>query len=423
MKGLRVNRKVMRKIIFLHMFLFLFAGIFNSVLKNPSVLSGITELLAWAEFLFCIAIKAFPSRMEKRGARAELWIVILILFVSAVSYLLNGYSLRFLLNGFRSVFKYFAFYFSCVTLLEYEDIQRFFEIAYRFIILNVIACTIEYFVLGYKGDFCSGLFGIEKVNSYINIFIVVMATYGAAGYIHKQFPLKKMIIIELCCMYISVLSELKFFFFEVAIIFVLNLVFYKPSKRTFSILAVGIAVIAILPILVGRFWSSSSSEYLSWQGLLIYIERSNTFGYSTFNDIGRINGISRINSFFFSDRPSYWGLGLGYCDYGSSFIGTYEYLHYMWFTYLLTYLELGWIGLMLYVCFMLAPAIKAFRLKKSVNTDFSKTVLAICFTLGFMCVVLLVYNSTLRNLPAYFAFFIMSFYSLVNRELERGATQ
>ena len=414
-----LNRRQMRKVLFLHILLFLFAGVFNSILHSQSLLIAVMELLAWIEFLFCIGTKSLTREINNRGSRLEVSIVILLLCISIISFVINAYSLKLYLNGFRSAFRYFAFFFACLALLQREDIKHFFELAYKLLIVNTIVCTIEYFVLGYKGDYCSGLFGVERVNSYINAFIVVMAAYGLSGYIHKQVNLKKLIIIELCCMYISVLSELKFFFFEFILIVVLSLIFYRPTKRTFSIVGIGALVLILLPMLVNRYWTSNSSDYLSLQGLITYMNQS-TIGYSSINDIGRINGIPQVNRYFFSGKSSLLGMGLGYCDYGSSFIGQYEYLHYTWFTYLLTYMELGWFGIVAYFGLLVTPAIKSFKLKTKTADGFDKMIYGICFCVGFISTILLFYNSTIRNIPAYFIFFILSFYAAINNNLERS---
>lgn len=411
-----ISQRFMRKVIIAHILIFLFSGVFESVFKNPLIVGRICEYLAVFEFLF--AVKFLYRISKKTRANYLLLIFIGLIVLSIFSFVYNDYSIYTYINGFRNAFKYFMFFFSCIVILEYEDIDKIFNILYVLLLLNVVVCSIQFFKLGYKGDYCCGVFGVSNVNSYINVLIVVMSAYGIAAYLHKQKSLKIMVIIELSCMYIATLAELKFFFFEFMLIMAVSILFFRPNKRTIFIIVGGSLLIVLLPILINQFWGEASSQFFSIEGMKKYLDNTD-YGYSTTRDIGRINGISKLNERFFLNSFNLVGYGLGSCDYGTEFMNIHESLHYVWFTYLLTYLELGWLGIIIYVAFFACAAVMCICLKNKMAKDNHSTmVYSIALCMAIMSIILLVYNTTMRNLPAYLMFAVISFIMLVNKKVE-----
>lgn len=413
----------MRKFLWLHILIIMFSGLFNSVVDLLSAQAFLLEIMTWVEFLFCILVGLSIKNIRAGKALPNFLIILMLVLTSIFSFIVNHYSISLYLMGLRSAFKYFVFFLNCVILLEKDDVKKLMDFFYYLLIGNVLACTAEYFVLGYRWDYCCGLFGIEKVGSYMNVFIVFMSAYAIAAFLRGEIALKRMMVIVVGTLYISILGELKFFFFEFAIVVLMNMVFYKPNKKTFLMAGVGVLGIILLPSLVSRMWMDGSADYLSIEGLMQYFDTSsNQYGYASKYDLGRIGGISKLNKSMFSRTFNLFGYGLGYCDYGSSFLKVYEYLHYIWFTYLLTYLELGYAGLILYLVFLGMPLVYTLRYKKRTNDPFNLSVLSMVFACTPIAIILLFYNTTFRNVPAYIVFMFISFAYIISKERKNPST-
>ena len=125
---------------------------------------------------------------------------------------------------------------------------------------------------------------------------------------------------------------------------------------------------------------------------------------------------------FFTDYFQYYfGLGMGKCEDAStlSFINTdfynqYGWLEYTWFTFQINFLQTGWIGIFLFVMFLISILYINIRNKKKCP-DNLKYYYDISIVITILCIMTIWYNATLRSYNTIIPFFVLSLGGIVNR--------
>lgn len=392
---LAVNRGFMKMVILAHISLILvFSGILQAI-GLDWVEKRLVELLTWVEFAYALLVHGRRTRYLKMDV--PLGIIVFLVLYSIVHLIISQYSWVDYARGFISAFRGFAFFYACSLILDAKDIPSYFRYFRVLLIANAIICTVMYFT-GNQGDHCNGLFGIGHRNAYMNVFICIMGAYATVSYLFNRMKIGSFIWINALCVYIAVLSELKFYFIEIAVIFLIVLLIRKPNRKTVVIFAIAIVIVITMPLFINAVWGSYSAALLTVAGLLDYVNTTQTVGYTFVGDLGRIGGITTINNVFFNHQPSLFGFGLGYCDYGSQFLNTHGDFHYQWFMYCITYLELGWVGLITYFVLLGSIAIVCLLQKRRIAGETEKEIVYVfVFCLMVISMILMFYNSTMRN--------------------------
>lgn len=408
-----ITCNMMKKLIYLHITILLFLGLFTDLLNAYYLAQRVLEFLSVIEVYLAILVRGRKLIRLRMGF--PLFMIGFLALYSLIHWLVTLYDAYFFVRGFITAFKYFGFFITCALILDMEDYDRFGRFFTRMLYANAALCTLAY-IVGLRGDFCNGFFGIGHMNRYLNVFLCFVCAYNLEKYLHHRMAPLRFVMILLLCMYIAMLSEMKFFYFELALIALIALLMKRPDRKTILIMTAGIVVVIALPIVMNLIWGELSASYFSRGGIQEYVKYAQTFGYASGSDLGRIGGISRINKYFFADQANIYGYGLGYCDYGTPFMNQYENYHFAWFTYLLTYLELGWIGLAAYFALYAGIAVMCLREKKKIAGDTDKEII---YTVGFIFSVLsaalMFYNETMRDVSSLFVWLAISFSVTVNR--------
>ena len=172
---------------------------------------------------------------------------------------------------------------------------------------------------------------------------------------------------------------------------------------SFAIVLMGYAFLSVL--------FPNSAGFLSIEGILKIA--SSDRGYTSAGDMNRLTALSIISKRFLkTPLEQLFGMGLGNCDSaGYAFLTTpffsrYSHLHYHWFSHSFLYLETGCIGLLIYALFFvlvfLEGAKKKQKIKRQTINDQIASIVAFC------CILISVYNSSLRTEAGYIAYFILS---------------
>ncbi|MBR2381015.1 MAG: hypothetical protein IKA84_00780 [Clostridia bacterium] len=145
-----------------------------------------------------------------------------------------------------------------------------------------------------------------------------------------------------------------------------------------------------------KIWESATQEHYSSE--------------QTVNRLSAIPTLSKMLIPDFSDRL--FGLGLGNCDTSSfaicntPFYQNYGYLRYNFFSAAFLFLEVGFIGLGMYVAFFLiAFALIRKRIKRGLCNELHGKIALIMIVLSM---ILIVYNASLRAEGGYMAFFVIA---------------
>ena len=398
------NERLLEFILF---FPFLFA-IFEQLFHIPNLQRYLIDI-CWVILFF----RMFLSKNCNIGNQSKFlkkWIICFLIF-TAVIYLFQYQSILYYIWGVRNNFRFYIFFFGCIAYLKIENVDSYLELFDKIFYINVIISLFQYFILGIRQDFLGGIFGVEAgCNGYLNIFQVIIISKSIIYYLNKKETLAKCITKCSMALVISAFAELKFFFVEFIIIVILAILVTKFTWRKIAIIIVTIIGVSLgISLLIHIF--PNFKEVMSIQGLLE--SASSDKGYTASGDMNRLTFIQVSNKLFLKSYIiRIFGLGLGNCDHSTfDFLSTpfykaYNLLHYDWLSTAYIYLEMGIIGLIFFLgFFVIIYLVIASRIKEnSINIEYAQ----LAQIISVMCIIIAIYNSTLRTEAAYMLYFILA---------------
>ena len=387
--------------------------------ENLGAPHGISYMLdvVWLWLLILIGMNRRRDEKRKIGVLA-LW-VILFLFYTVLVYIVVYQSALYYLWGLRNNFRFFVAFLAFATFLKTEEVTDYFKLFDIIFWINFVFSLYQYFVIGLRGDHLGGIFSTEAGgNGYTNIFFLIVLTKDILLYLEKKEKLGKCVLKCIAALLIAALAELKFFFVEFVVILGLASLFTKFTWRKFFVIVGGLAAVmafaALLSELFPVFEGFLSFSWFAEAG-------SSDKGYTSSGDLNRLNAIPQINELWLTN---FWqrlfGLGLGNCDTSSfalvqtPFNTAYHDMHYTWLSYAYIYLETGWIGLVFYYGFFVLVYLGIRKIEKR-SEGLTQTYCRMGRILAIMCMIIAVYNSSLRTEAGYMMFFALAVPFALNR--------
>ena len=387
---------------------FLF-GTLNDLLGLPNLVRYVLDV-AWCLLLVCLLL----SNRSGQGIREKnlaLWIVVFLLYAALV-YVVQFQSLLYYLWGVRNNFRFYVAFFAFAAFLSQRDIEDYFKFFDVLFWINVAASLIQFFGLELTGDYRGGIFGTEQgCNGYTNVFFAIMVTKSIVFYLEKRETTWNCVTKCVAALLVAALAELKFFFVEFVIIFVLATLFTSFTWRKLWVIVGGFAaVIAFAALLTAVF-----PDFTDWFTVEWFLKAGTSdLGYTSSGDLNRLNAIPQINGLWLKDwGERIFGLGLGNCETSSfAFLNTPFFkangdMHYSWLSYAFMYLECGWIGLIFYFGFFTLVYLRIRKLEKR-SEGIAKTYCHVSRIVAVLCMLISVYNGSLRNEAGYMAYFVLA---------------
>jgi len=379
--------------------------IFN-FLSLPAVIKYTADF-AWIGLL-CVMVVRRKIEVHKK-------ILPLILFAAAfflyclILYIINYQSVIYFLWGMRNNFRYYVFFFAVILYFREKDSEKIFKILDILFWINVPVTLFQYFVLHYEQDYLGGIFGVESgTNAATVIFFTVVLSRSLLKYMEKE---ERFFLCASKCasaLFISALAELKFFYVFFIVIIIMAALLTAFSWRKLLIL-ITCAVLIILgsAILVAIF---DFDGFLTLESIW---ENATQEHYSSGDTVNRLSAIATLSKNVvpdFGDRLL--GFGLGNCDTSAfaicntPFHQTYGHLRYTFFTIAHLFLEVGYLGIMMYVAFfVLCFFMIRWRIRQGVCNQLIGRIALIVTVLSF---VLVVYNASLRTEVGYLVYFVLA---------------
>lgn len=384
----------------------LFQGIVTMLIPSIPVVY-ICDLLI---ILFLLLLLKKP--IYQRQNIICLWFfVIAFLGVGILGIVINGGKLIYFLWGFRNYFRFFMFFFFCVYFLKEKDVAWCMKVLEWSFYPHIILVLFQY-LLGYRQDFLSGIWGVEAGgNGGLNLYLVGLTCVFLRKFYRKEISLVKYLLFLACICTNAAVSELKFLFVEIAILTVLYFVICQFSiKMLKMILCLGLIMLLGINLFIIVF--PNYANYFSISNL--YSEIVNSRHYASADDLGRSTIFSTLTPILknWAGRGAIiWGLGLGNGDcstafpiLNSAFYMSYGYLHYIWFSLGYLFVETGYIGVILYVMFFVMIFVMSLCRFKLWDSD--EYLLTTLFSIA--CLMIMVYNNSLRGNTAYVGWFLLS---------------
>lgn len=408
--GLAVVLLIINKpawLIYLQLFYCCINKFLISQLHISSASNYVTDALTL--LIFAYAILIYCSHIKKLGISLPIIFACSLLIVGTISAMAHQVDLLLLVWSYRNIFRFFLFFFSCVVLLEEEDIYNLLKMFTGFFWANVLVVSFQRWVQGYYQDNLGGLFGTDMgCNGYMNTFLCMYLAYIAVSYIAKKMSFIYFMAVSAGSLYIAALSELKFVFMEYVIILFLCVLLSRANKRVL-LMALGAVVGLFVGIQLFNMlfpgWEFSLEQILDYAG---------KGGYSTENDLNRLTALQEITQqFFVNPADLLFGFGMGSCETSSFFNSKFflqygDLLHYTYLSHAFMLLENGWVGLILYLGFF----VSIFGISRKYQKTFEEkdTVLFIVGEIAAIISILhMIYNNTLRvENSGYIAFFFLA---------------
>lgn len=409
---MKLNKRTNSNLITCTILLLLLVEFFINDIGLPTQLIVLIDIVALIMALYLVVYFKINNFTYLTNLRLVIGVIMIIGLIALFSFIWNKCSIGFAISWFRLYIRPFVFFLITVICLDEKRVYKILNLLNSFVWINVIVCSIQYFLFNISGDRCNGLFGTNNTNSWMNVLLCIVFTYNIVLYINKCTSFKGIVPICIGCIYISSLAEIKFFYFEIGIIIILAIMLSKPNRRTIELGVLGILFLLIASQLIDFIWGATSSGFFSLEGIQEYLDfNSRGYGYASVGDIGRVGGIVQLNNIFFKNEINLIGMGPGACCYGTPFYALYSNLHYIWFGYTLIYLELGWCGVLAFILFFVLVVYALFK-KQKMEIDMMPRQRSIYFfsiIMAILGVILLWYNTTIINYQGIFLFIAIAF--------------
>ena len=363
--------------------------------------------IAWIILLFLMVFN--KSIVLHKWVTPAFITVITFLLYTFLAYIFNFQSPFYYLWGLRNNFRFYVFFFAVISYFSCEEADNVFKILEALFWINAAVSFIQYFVLGYNQDGLGGIFGTETgVNSYSIIFFTVVLSRSLLLYMTKRE--KAVYCFSKCsvALLVSALAELKVFFVIFIIILFLAAILTSFSWRKFILIFACVIVAMLASVLlttlfdfdnvlsIKNIWELATQEHYTTEG--------------TVNRLSAIPVLAKTLVTKLNDRL--FGMGLGNCDtsafsiFNTPFYQNYGHLRYSWFSCAFLFLEVGYVGILIYLMFFIIGTVLCFKRLKARETQplfcqMAIIMFAVCFILFF-------YNGSLRTEAGYLIYFVLA---------------
>lgn len=391
------------------------------MLVMPFLISFLTELLPFPSavkytidlgwLLLVLFMVRSGMRLPNRYSQHLLIVVLAFFAFTVVGFLLGYQSVLYYVWGFRNNARFFVFFFACILFLNSESVDPLLQLMDTLFVINFFITLYQFFILDISQDYLGGIFGVESgCNGYTNIFLLIVITRSVLRYLNYAESTKSCLMKCAMALLITALAELKIFLVEFVLIIFLAMLVTKHSQRKLLLICaacIGLVLSMQLLVTVFPYWAGKLNLAEMWE------EIASDEGYTDAGDLNRMTAVPDAMAMFLHTLPQkLFGLGLGNCDTSSfSFLNTpfYEensWLHYSWFSSSFLVLETGLVGLVLYVLFFLLIFFAVRNLEHSGKGHIEYCQLA--SILSLICLVLIIYNISLRTEAGYMMFFMLA---------------
>lgn len=387
----------------------LWTFLFGSVSLLPGPL-GYLKYLPDGILLALIVLTLLRGQIVvRRKLLVPMGLALLFYLYTLVVYFLRYQSVAYYLWGFRNNFRFFVAFFTFVSVFDETDVKNWMKCVEILFWINIPVSMFQFFVMGLRGDYLGGIFGITKgANADTIVLLSVVMCRSFLKTFQGEEKLGTCILKSICSMFLIATAELKVMF----IVFILLLAGASLMTR-YSWRKMLLLCTAAVILVAGMDYAAALFGYrdtLSLESLWTIATKAN---YSSSGDINRLSAISTLTKTIVRNPvDQLFGLGLGNCDTSgfavcnSTFYQQYGYLHYTWNMSAMLFLETGYVGLGIYFLFLISCGWSTFKQyqKGEGNRIYHQMALMIVM----LCVPLIFYNACLRVETAYMIYMVLA---------------
>lgn len=398
------------------------------ILILPFTFGTLTDMLGLPDFIKYVCdlcwlgllgrMLSHVPKMDKPAKRLLLWVG-LFLLMTLFTYIFNYQSALYYLWGLRNNFRFYVYFFAMIVFFRKEYIKTALNLFDVLFWINAAVSLVQFFVFDIQQDYLGGIFGASKgVNASTNVFFLIVTMRSIIYYLNHQESLLKCLLKCGTALIISAMAELKFFYVQFAVIIVVASLITKFSWKKLLIIVGGFVGVSLTASLLVKLFPYFE-DFLSLEKIL-EIAGSDR-GYTGRGDLNRLNSIPLVISYFMGDFWSQaFGLGLGNCDTSAfAFLNTpffiqYGWLHYSWMSIAFMFLENGFAGLTFFLGFFVLTYFLCGS-RKTKNTE-DRMYIQMTKIVSVCCVMISVYNASLRTEAGYMIYFMLALGFIANRK-------
>lgn len=406
------GRLLMRKRTLIHWFVFivsLWSFLMNITFILPNPLGYIKYFPEAVILLLLLMNLRSCCFIIQRKVLLPICIVGALFLCTLILYLFRYQSIAYYLWGFRNNFRFYIAFFAFVFLLDENDVKTWFKLLDVLFWVNLLLTLFQFFFLGVRRDDLGGIFGIRgATNGYTIMLLCIALARSFLMSFQKNEKFILCILKSIASLTIAVLAELKAFFFLFIFVLIIAAMITRFSWRKCVVFIFGGVLLTIGVTKLTELYGFDG--FFSWESLWDYATKKN---YSSTNDINRLSAISVLShKLELTPLDQIFGLGLGNCDTSSfavcntPFYRRYEYLHYTWLSVAMVFLEMGYLGLVLYIGFFVVCGWYAFKMyRMGIGNKINNQM---AFLMAIVSLILMFYNSSLRMESGYMIYFILA---------------
>lgn len=339
-------------------------GILSSQLRLPGAIKYFTDIICMALFgQLIISYKQIKKTLA--NIKGPLLCIIIYHIFTTLGLFITGQPLISFFWGMHVMARFFVFFVACACFLRLRDVEIIMKMLFALLPINVLVCSFQFFVQGYKYDYNGGLFGTEVgCNGNMNIYLCLLAVFTVLFLFEKKMKPWQALAVFVMIIYIAALSELKIIFFEVPLLIAVYALFSRNRKKV-----MGALVIILIGVYIGiQFFVIL---YPTWAGffspatILRYL-RDESYGGDGTQTLNRLSVIPYVYNILLPDlRSKLFGMGIGNTDWSSIFVSEsyyrYGYLRYGFFGFATVLFESGLLGIGSYIAFFVTVVVSAVK--------------------------------------------------------------
>ncbi|GFI64421.1 hypothetical protein IMSAG185_00009 [Lachnospiraceae bacterium] len=404
-------------------------------LSFPRWMNYFTDLITIVLFLFLIRTKKITVCKDFFSASC---MILCFFWVGFLSTVVSGGDSVLYLWAIRNYGRFFLWLILCIQLLNVNKWFGHIRFLHILLYLNLFIMMVQFFVFGERMDYLNGLFGrYVGGNSAVNTFVVVLTIENIAAYLSQKRAIKVVLINIFVISVTCALNEVKFYFIELILVVIGAL--FIGNRRTWKALAKSVYLIIVFGImmLIGGaiflYLYPGFSEKLSLEYMIYYSTRSYNSSKIIYHEgipvSNRLTVFGIVDHYFLeSALQKILGIGMGAADIAAfipnPFYIKYSAIAYNAFLFGLILLENGYVGLIIYLSFILFVFLNSKRLVKKDPEQYKYSGI-ISGTAAFLFLFIGVYNSALKIESSgyiYFTFLSLVFATRIHSGKHMGRT-
>lgn len=340
--------------------------------------------------------------------KKSIYLAILVMIINVLSGIVGMVSPIWFLRGIRSVCRFYILYIGMIVYWDKMDVYQFFYFMIKLYPLNFAVVFIQWLLWPNNYD---GIIGIT--GTWLTVYMILVVTYYAVMYLRGNEKIWKLAMVSILNFVTAAWGDQKGYYFMFIAAIGIVVLYERKTTKLFTIVIGGAIAIAI-GLYIMSIWMPFSYNVLIGSGAIYQYGISTTGGY----EISRFGAFNEINSLFFHDSIllNLFGYGLGACEVYSPFYNQYGNLHYTWFTHEWTFLETGYIGIIMLVIFFAWHLDVGAHAKKLIKNNYDGGLISICAAMALVSIITMIYFSLHRSYSGYFIYGVMALIPVLLKE-------